>query len=103
MSGKLNSIDRSEKCAARRAGGTICRAIHDPLTGPLNHGFFDTLFSVESDRARRYGQQTAVAILAVPEKPEYGIKIAGAGFVDHGIAIELALLAEARPGAIPLR
>ncbi|MEO8383710.1 MAG: GGDEF domain-containing protein [Betaproteobacteria bacterium] len=41
----------------------VNRAIRDPLTGLLNRGFFDTLFSVELERARRYGQQIAVVIL----------------------------------------
>lgn len=41
----------------------VNRAIHDPLTGLLNRGYFDTLFNFEIDRARRYQQLLAVVIL----------------------------------------
>jgi diguanylate cyclase (GGDEF)-like protein len=41
----------------------VNRAIHDPMTGLLNRGFFDTLFGFEIERARRYQQLMAVVIL----------------------------------------
>jgi len=38
-----------------RSRSLVNEAIHDPLTGLLNRGYFDTLFEHEIERARRYG------------------------------------------------
>ncbi len=46
-----------------RSETLVNRAIHDPLTGLLNRGFFETLFNFEIARALRYKELFAVVIL----------------------------------------
>ncbi len=46
-----------------RSETLVNRAIHDPLTGLLNRGFFETLFNFEIARALRYQELFAVVIL----------------------------------------
>jgi diguanylate cyclase (GGDEF)-like protein len=46
-----------------RARALVNDAIHDPLTGLLNRGYFDTLFEHEIERAHRYNHSFAVVML----------------------------------------
>jgi diguanylate cyclase (GGDEF)-like protein len=46
-----------------RSRALVNDAIHDPLTGLLNRGYFDTLFEHEIERARRYGHSFAVLMV----------------------------------------
>jgi diguanylate cyclase (GGDEF)-like protein len=46
-----------------RSRALVNDAIHDPLTGLLNRGYFDTLFDHEIERARRYGHRFAVVMV----------------------------------------
>lgn len=46
-----------------RSRALVNDAIHDPLTGLLNRGYFDTLFEHEIERARRYGHSFAVVMV----------------------------------------
>jgi diguanylate cyclase (GGDEF)-like protein len=46
-----------------RSRALVNDAIHDPLTGLLNRGYFDTLFDHEIERARRYGHSFAVVMV----------------------------------------
>jgi len=46
-----------------RSRALVNDAIHDPLTGLLNRGYFDTLFDHEIGRARRYGHSFAVVMV----------------------------------------
>lgn len=46
-----------------RSRALVNEAIHDPLTGLLNRGYFDTLFEHEIERARRYDHHFAVLMV----------------------------------------
>jgi len=46
-----------------RSRALVNDAIHDPLTGLLNRGYFDTLFDHEIERARRYDHRFAVVMV----------------------------------------
>lgn len=46
-----------------RSQTLVNRAIRDPLTGLLNRGYFETLFSYEIERARRYQRRFAVVLM----------------------------------------
>ena len=46
-----------------RTRALVNDAIHDPLTGLLNRGYFNSLFDHEIERARRYGHSFAVVML----------------------------------------
>ena len=46
-----------------RSRALVNDAIHDPLTGLLNRGYFDTLFDHAIERARRYGRSFAVLMV----------------------------------------
>jgi diguanylate cyclase (GGDEF)-like protein len=46
-----------------RSRALVNEAIHDPLTGLLNRGYFDTLFDHEIERARRYAHRFAVVMV----------------------------------------
>ena len=46
-----------------RSRALVNEAIHDPLTGLLNRGYFDTLFEREIERARRYDHHFAVLMV----------------------------------------
>ena len=46
-----------------RSRALVNDAIHDPLTGLLNRGYFDTLFEHEIERARRYSHRFAVVMV----------------------------------------
>ncbi len=45
-----------------RSRGLVTRAMHDPMTGLLNRSFFDSLFGIEIERARRYKNVFAVVV-----------------------------------------
>jgi len=46
-----------------RSRALVNDAIHDPLTGLLNRGYFETLFEHEIERARRYDNHFAVLMV----------------------------------------
>ncbi len=46
-----------------RSQKLVTRAVHDPMTGLLNRSFFDSLFRLEIERARRYKNAFAVVVV----------------------------------------